>query len=97
MAKLCSVFSVLIGYDSLFLSEIHQTLTCELANSRAVSVVLPGGSKLCIISSLFTIHDDDSGNHHPSDESKDRKTVCCSTVYLAAAPFIAQSQSVENQ
>ena len=96
MAKLRSVFSVLIGSDSLFLSEIHQTLTCELANSRAVSGVLPGGSKLCIISSLFTIHDD-SGNHHLSDESKDRKTVCCSTVYLAAAPFIAQSQSVENQ
>ena len=92
MAKSCCVFSVLIGSDSLSLSEIHQTLTCELANQRAVSEVLPGGSKLCIISSLFTIHDD-GGNHHLSAESKDRKTVCCSTIPGSCTLYCPESVS----
>ena len=43
MAKLyCDVFSVLIGSDSFLLSLIHQTLTCELSNHRAVSELCPG-------------------------------------------------------
>ena len=62
--------------DSFLLSLIHQTLTWELANHRAVSGALPGGSKLCIISSLFTIHD----GMAVTIISKDRKMVCCSTV-----------------
>ena len=37
---------------------------------------LPGGSELCIISSLFTIHD----GMAVTIISKDRKMVCCSTV-----------------